>query len=121
MTIRDIRNIKKRQAWHELYREPIMEHAYQSDKEAILEEYKSIEEYMFSHVIDVLPVMTKNKYPYALVDGINHYVLWYSKKEALRIRVWQDTWDYVTFEHANQNKSIPNIRHRHIITTRHLL
>lgn len=121
ITMEDIRIIKRNKEFHKLGRSSEQEKKYAKHKKQIKSTYGSLENYLMEQVLDEMPIITKNAFPYYLADGINHYVVWFEKREDLEGMVWQDSYDYVTIEMPEEYRSVSGIRHMHIFTTQELL
>lgn len=64
-------------------------------------------------------VIVANMYPYDLAPGIQHLLLWINPRYKMTVREYSKIIDAafdraVYFENADQNKSIPGVRHIHI-------
>jgi Protein of unknown function (DUF3605) len=99
--------------------------AYFNYKQVLKQVYVSIEACILDTEFAKFPgqktILTLNKFPYWIEEGLNHYVVWslvqlpLSQAEEFAYNKLH-TNDFVIWENKKQNKSIKGIQHFHVIT-----
>ena len=76
-----------------------------------------------SKVTDMLKTnpfyITENSYPYEFIDNTKHFLIWFSNNDIDFKKIIEhyfkiDSKNYTYFENLENNKSIKEIRHKHV-------
>ena len=84
---------------------------------------KNLDEYVLENIIGDFPyILTPNKFPYSLPDGVTHYVFWVNPKKYISIQTAKNIieikygFDHFTiFENSTDEKSVKGVRHYQVL------
>lgn len=107
---------------YKLQREEKMTTKYHEHSAVCKKTHGTLEKYVRKEILNDFKsdyVLTDNNFPYYLEEGLGHKLLWTCKKmerESIEeIAKATFTGEFVWFENATVNKSLPGIYHYHIV------